>query len=233
MEECYLLPCQLNIAVDGPAGAGKSSVARAVADALGLTYLDTGAMYRAVTWKALQSGYDIHDAETMGALAAGTRFEWRQEQTGLTLLVDGDLLHEGIRSESVTANVSLVASYETVRSVLRDRQRKLCTSRGVIMDGRDIGTVVMPGADLKVFLTANLLERAKRRLRELGGSDEELSGLMRSIAERDDKDSSREHSPLRPAPDAVIIDTTELNLQQVVELILRHANAVCAMEQEE
>lgn len=225
-----LLPCQLNIAIDGPAGAGKSSVARAVADALGLAYLDTGAMYRAVTWKALQSGRNIHDEDAIRQLAEAIQFEWKRDHDGLTLLVDGNVVPEGVRSEQVTSNVSLVASYEGVRSILRDRQRGLCASKGIVMDGRDIGTVVMPDADLKVFLTADLEERARRRLIEQGRSQDEIHVMMQSMAERDSKDSSRVHSPLKPASDALTVDTTGLSLQRVVDMILGHAQAVCAKE---
>lgn len=227
-----MLPCQLNIAIDGPAGAGKSTVARAVAHALGLVYLDTGAMYRAITWKALKSQVPLTDAEALGRLAAKTEFCWSGDEGIPELLIDGNALPAAIRFEEVTKQVSLVASYEEVRRELRQKQRTLGKGKGVIMDGRDIGTAVMPSAPLKVFLTASLEERAERRLRELGQDLSQLSQMMQDMAERDRKDSSRQHSPLSIAQDATIIDTTGLSLSQVVDLVIRHAQQVCCNEEE-
>jgi len=227
-----LLPCQLNIAIDGPAGAGKSSVARAVAQALGLVYLDTGAMYRAITWKALQMGVPLTDVDALSSLAAATDFHWDSENGILELYMDGKPLPAAIRSAEVTQQVSLVASYEQVRKEMRQKQRALGNGNGVVMDGRDIGTAVMPNAPLKIFLTASLEERAERRLRELGQDLSLLPQMMRSLAERDHKDSSREHSPLSIAEDAIIIDTTGLSLSQVVDLVIGHAKRVCFGEGE-
>ncbi len=227
-----MLPCQLNIAIDGPAGAGKSSVARAVAQALGLVYLDTGAMYRAITWKALQMGVPLTDVDALSSLAAATDFHWDSENGILELYMDGKPLPAAIRSAEVTQQVSLVASYEQVRKEMRQKQRALGNGNGVVMDGRDIGTAVMPNAPLKIFLTASLEERAERRLRELGQDLSLLPQMMRSLAERDHKDSSREHSPLSIAEDAIIIDTTGLSLSQVVDLVIGHAKRVCFGEGE-
>lgn len=227
-----MLPCQLNIAIDGPAGAGKSSVARAVAQALGLVYLDTGAMYRAITWKALRLQVPLTDADALGRLAANTEFCWSGNEGISKLLMDGDDLPPAIRSLEVTNQVSLVASYEEVRSVLRQKQRALGKGKGVIMDGRDIGTVVMPNAPLKIFLTASQEERAERRLRELGHDLSLLPQMVHDMAERDRKDSSRQHSPLSIASDATIIDTTGLSLSQVVDLVIWHAQQACSSEEE-
>lgn len=222
-----LLPCQLNIAVDGPAGAGKSSVARAVAENLGLIYLDTGAMYRAITWKAMDLNLPLEDAQAMGKLAAATEFTWHDHGTGRQLFMDSQPLPSAIRSREVTRAVSLVSSYEPVRKVLRNQQRALCADNGVIMDGRDIGTAVMPDADLKIFLTASLQERARRRLQERGQSLGMLSEVMQEMAERDRYDSTRAHSPLCIAADAIVIDTTGLSLTQVVDSVVGHAQQIC------
>ncbi|NLW17654.1 MAG: (d)CMP kinase [Firmicutes bacterium] len=222
-----MLPCQLNIAIDGPAGAGKSSVARAVAQALGIAYLDTGAMYRAITWKALESRVPLTDVDALSKLAENTQFSWGNQEGVRELFMDGKPLPPAIRSPEVTQQGSLVASYEEVRRVLRQKQRALGSGKGVIMDGRDIGTAVMPTAPLKIFLTASLEERAVRRLKELGQDLSLLPQMMQSLAERDHKDSSREHSPLCIAEDAIVIDTTGLSLSQVVDLVIGHARQVC------
>ncbi|NLY53656.1 MAG: (d)CMP kinase [Firmicutes bacterium] len=223
-----MLARQLNIAIDGPAGAGKSSVARAVAEALGLVYLDTGAMYRAITWKAQQQNLSLQDPEILGRLAETTEFTWSDDELKRRLLMDGSPIPAAIRSPAVTRCVSLVASQETVRRALRQKQQQLARSaRGIIMDGRDIGTAVMPEADLKIFLTASLEERARRRMHDLGQDVSQLPQLMREMAARDHQDSTREHSPLSIAPDATVIDTTGLSLSQVVELVIRHAEQIC------
>lgn len=223
-----MLARQLNIAIDGPAGAGKSSVARAVAEALGLVYLDTGAMYRAITWKAQQQNLSLQDPEMLGRLAEATEFTWSGDKLRRRLFMDGGPIPAAIRSPAVTQCVSLVASHETVRRVLRQKQQQLASNdRGVIMDGRDIGTAVMPDAELKIYLTASLEERARRRMHDLGQDASQLPRLMRDMAERDRQDSTREHSPLSIAPDATVIDTTGLSLSQVVDLVIWHAEQIC------
>lgn len=222
-----MLPCQLNIAIDGPAGAGKSSVALRVAKRLKLVYLDTGAMYRALTWKAIQSGVALTDASGLGQLAKSTRFQWRVHNTTLELYMDKQPIPEAIRSSWITEHVSLVASYEEVRAELLQQQRSLAAGSGVVMDGRDIGTNVMPDASLKIFLTASLEERALRRLQEQQLSLDQLPRLMQSLAGRDNKDASRQHSPLAVATDAIIIDTSKLSLAEVVDLVVQHAKRVC------
>lgn len=227
-----MLPCQLNIAIDGPAGAGKSSVARAVAQALGLVYLDTGAMYRAITWKALELQVTLTDAIALGRLAASSEFSWHSHDGVPELHMDGKPLPTAVRSQEVTSQVSLVASYEEVRSELRRKQKALGKGQGVVMDGRDIGTVVMPAAALKIFLTASLEERAKRRLKEQGQDLSLLPQMMQAMAERDHKDASRQHSPLSIAQDATVIDTSGLSLSQVVDLVIWQAQQVCPSEGE-
>lgn len=226
-EVSILLPCQLNIAVDGPAGAGKSTVSRAVAEALGLSYLDTGAMYRALTWKALQRHISPDDADRLVELATETTWALSETGIGADLLMDGQPIPAAIRSDRVTALVSAVSSHQSVRRVVVSQQRELCTAGGFIADGRDIGSVVMPDAHLKVFLTASVAERAERRRLEQGKSCQALQGLTRDIVNRDQQDSSREHSPLRQLADAWVLDTTGMTFDQVVDCILEKARSVC------
>lgn len=222
-----MLPCQLNIAVDGPAGAGKSSVSRAVAEALGLSYLDTGSMYRALTWKALQRQVSQHDALALAELAEKTTWEFVSTGEGANLWMDGGPLPSAIRSDTVTSLVSLVSSHEAVRASMVTKQRNLCERGGFIADGRDIGTVVMPRAELKIFLTATALERAERRRIEQGKPLDELPFLLQTIERRDHLDSTREHSPLRIAEGSWLLDTTGMQFMQVVYCIVQKAYSVC------
>ncbi len=222
-----MLPCQLNIAVDGPAGAGKSTVSRAVALALGLSYLDTGSMYRALTWKALQLHISPNDAERLTALAGDTIWSLTGSGAEAELLMDGQPLPKEIRSDQVTALVSTVSGHQAVRETVVRQQRAICAAGGFIADGRDIATVVMPGANLKVFLTASVAARAERRRLEQGKQLQELPELTRDIARRDEQDSSREHSPLRQARDAWVLDTTGMTFDSVVNRILEKARSVC------
>lgn len=196
------------IAIDGPAGSGKSSVASALATALGWSYLDTGAMYRAVTAEALERGIDVHDEKTLGELAA---------EVILTTLprvsVNGRDVEDGIRSDAVNVAVSVVAANVLVRQEMVKRQREFAAAQplGTVVEGRDITTVVFPEATLKVFLTASLEERARRR-----GEEGEAS-----VTRRDDADSTREASPLRQAEDALVLDTTGRNVDEAVEEIVK------------
>jgi cytidylate kinase len=228
-----LLPCQLNVAVDGPAGAGKSTVARRVAEKQGLIYLDTGAMYRAVTHLAIEAGVDLQDETALTEIALQAQFSFGEVNGTRALLLNEQPLSEAIRSDQVTQAVSLVSGYPRVREAIVAQQRKLCQGKGVIMDGRDIGTVVMPDADLKIYLTASLEERARRRLRQQSRCDAELPTLIRAIERRDLLDSTREHSPLRVADDAIVLDTTDLSLEEVVERIVGYMRRVCVGRQEE
>ncbi len=204
------------IAIDGPAGAGKSSVAREVARVLGLTYLDTGAMYRAVTLSALERGIDPSSGEECGRLARelDLAFDARGR-----IQVDGRPGEPAIRSPAVTAAVSAVSAHPEVRSAVVARQRALASAHGLVAEGRDTTTVVFPAADHKFFLTASSAERARRRARELGRTAD-LAAIQDGIERRDEQDSSRAHSPLSKAPDAIEIATDELALDQVVERVL-------------
>ncbi|CCO09017.1 (d)CMP kinase [Desulforamulus hydrothermalis] len=209
------------IAIDGPAGAGKSTVAKLVAHRLGLLYIDTGAMYRAVTLKALRRGVDLNDAAALTELARATNIQLipgvRQ-----TVLLDGEDVTEAIRSPEVTRCVSVVAGVAGVREILVDRQRQMAGETDVIMDGRDIGTVVLPHATAKFFLTASAEERARRRAKEMAekGYTVDITGLIKEIQERDYRDSHRKVSPLVPAADAVILDSSGMTVDEVVNRII-------------
>lgn len=211
------------IAIDGPAGAGKSTVARALAQALGLTYLDTGAMYRAITLSALRKGINLSDAGDLARLAQHISIEIRNDGPDNQNLVflDGQDVTEEIRLPEVSRNVSVVARCPQVRTILAARQRQIGMRGGVVMDGRDIGTIVMPEAEYKFFLTASLEERARRRQAELEAKGEKigLAQMINELSVRDQIDSGRECAPLRPAADAVHIDTTEMTIEQVVRKI--------------
>jgi len=216
------------IAIDGPAGAGKSTVARAVAQRLGLTYLDTGAMYRAIALAALRKGVNLNEDVELARLAEQASLEIRNNGPDFQNLVflDGRDVTEEIRLPEVSRNVSVVARCPQVRAILADRQRQTGRRGGVVMDGRDIGTNVMPEAEFKFFLTASLEERARRRQAELAAKGEEigLAQMMAELAARDKIDSERECAPLRPAADALHIDTTEMTVEQVVQAIARAAS---------
>ena len=204
------------IAIDGPAGAGKSSVARGVADALGWTYLDSGAMYRTVALAALDRGADLDDPEAMAAVAGGAGISL----DGGVPLLDGRDVGEAIRSPEVSAAASRVSVHPGVRKAMVNRQRDLIDRGRYVAEGRDIGTVVSPGAPLKVFLTAADEERARRRAEETG---EETRAVLEAQRERDDRDRDREHGALRAAEDAVELDTTGLPLEQVVARVVELA----------
>jgi cytidylate kinase len=216
------------IAIDGPAASGKSTTARLVAERLGYLYIDTGAMYRAVTLKMLQQSLSPTDVSGIAALLDTTEVHLIQNQTRLKVFLDGADVTEAIRSQEVTGAVSAVSSIPVVREAMVKQQRKMGESGGVVLDGRDIGTVVFPNADLKIFLIANVEERARRRQRELvaKGTHVELGVLMREIAERDRKDSTRETSPLRKADDAIELDTSNLTIEEQVEFVLQKARMV-------
>jgi cytidylate kinase len=225
---------RLVIAIDGPAASGKSTIGRALAHALGLLYLDTGAMYRAVTWLALQRGINPADEAAVTELAAGAAFVFPQlhhaENVNPPIIVDGHDATAGIREPSVDAWVSVVASYPGVRAALVREQRKIARAQGVVMVGRDIGTVVLPDADLKIFLVASAEERARRRYEErlALGQDADYDEIRRAMERRDQLDTGRAHSPLRAAPDAVALDTTGLTIDQVIERALELARAAAA-----
>ncbi|HZD61049.1 MAG TPA: (d)CMP kinase [Anaerolineae bacterium] len=212
------------IAIDGPAASGKSTVAREVAKRLGYKYIDTGAMYRAVTWKALQEKIDITEADTVAALARGSEIEITDlKDTHYKVLINGDDVTEEIRSPKISAAVSTVAKISGVRAALVKKQRRYAEIYpNIVVEGRDVGTVVFPDAEVKAFLTASPVERAKRRQRELKekGHKVEVATVERDIITRDKIDTTRITSPLIKAPDAHVIDTTDKTIGQVVQLIV-------------
>jgi len=210
------------IAVDGPSGAGKSSVSRAVASALGLRYLDTGSMYRALTWWLLHKGVDVHDADAVASGADRPDIVAGTNPAAPTILVDGTDVAGPIREDDVTAAVSAVAAVPQVRDRMLRLQRAAIGSGGIVVEGRDIGTVVAPDAQVKVFLTASDQVRAARRAAEHSAADVDVDvdRTLSSMRRRDGLDSSRPASPLRQADDAVVVDATDASLDEVVARVL-------------
>jgi cytidylate kinase len=212
------------VAIDGPAGSGKSTVARGVARRLGFAHLDSGALYRAVTLLALEDGIDPRDGEALARLAAEISLDLRDHQS-VQVLVDGRDVSEEIRAPAVTLASSTVAAHPEVRSALLEKQRSLIAAGNYVVEGRDIGTVVAPTAAVKVFLTANPNERARRRAAELEqrGHPAEADAVRTLLEQRDLLDTTRSAAPLRPAEDAVEVDTTRLSpeaaIERVVELV--------------
>lgn len=207
------------VAIDGPASSGKSTIAKQLAKKYNYIYLDTGAMYRCVTLSCLQSGIDLSDEERVVNDAQHVRILFKISETGEQLvLLNDENVTERIRQTDVTAAVSLVSSYEKVRAHLVAQQQRYALSGGIVMDGRDIGTVVMPNAELKIFMVASVQARAKRRYLEnqTRGIEMSLEALEEAIAQRDYHDSHREHSPLKQAHDAVEVDTSEMSIPEVV-----------------
>jgi len=201
------------IAIDGPAGAGKSTVARAVADALGITYLDSGAMYRCVALAALRAGVDTDARAAVGRIAGETRIEF----AGDRVLLDGRDVTQEIRAPDVSAAASRVSVHPEVREAMVARQRALIDSGDYVAEGRDIGTVVSPDAPLKVFLTASAEERARRRAIQSG---EAVDAVLAAQAARDARDRGRQYGALRPADDSVEVDTTGLDIPEVVARVV-------------
>lgn len=209
----------LSIAIDGPAGAGKSTVAKKIAKKLNLEYIDTGAMYRAFTLKVLENGLDPKNEDEVLSLLESTNIIFSNNHVYL----DGKIVDEEIRNDSINKNVSYVSSYSKVRKKMVELQQEMAKNNNVIMDGRDIGTVVLPNATYKFFITAQPEERGKRRYKELiekGETDVVLSDIIDDINRRDKIDSSREESPLTIPDDAIVIDSTNLTVDEVVDLIL-------------
>ncbi len=218
----------LTIAIDGPAAAGKSTVAKKVAQQLSFIYVDTGAMYRALTWKALQEGIDLEDEESLSVLLSHTKISLTQSETGegQHVILNGVDVSEEVRSQEVTNQVSYVAKHPSVRTVMVERQRDLVKDQGVVMDGRDIGTHVLPHAEVKIFMIATVEERALRRHMENQekGYHSDLKQLQDEIRRRDEIDSQRETAPLVKADDAIELDTTSLSIEEVVQKIIEIAD---------
>lgn len=215
----------IQIAIDGPAAAGKSTIAKITARQLGYTYIDTGAMYRALTYKALNEHIDVYDDEALSLLLAETTIELIPTPEGQIVQLDGVDVTEAVRSQEVTSNVSATAAQPKVREMMAEKQRLLASTDGVVMDGRDIGTSVLPNAELKIFMTASVEERAERRFDEnvKRGIHRSMEELCKDIANRDKADTERAASPLKQADDAVFIDTTSMTIEQVSAMIIEYA----------
>ncbi len=214
------------VAIDGPAGAGKSTVALKLARALGLAYLDTGAMYRALTLKALREHIDLSDERGLAEASARLELEMRYEarrRPPYRVLMDGEDVTSAIRSREVSAHVSQVSSHPGVRREMVKKQRLLASGGGVVVEGRDVGTVVFPQADVKFFVTASVRERARRRYLEMlkDGHEVTLYAVTQEMVRRDHLDSTREHNPLKRSPDAVTVDTTHEDATQVARRLTR------------
>lgn len=208
------------IAVDGPAGAGKSTIAKIISKELNINYIDTGAMYRAVTLKCLQNNIDVKNEEAVIDMAKITTIDFRDNN----IYLDAKIVNDEIRTLNVSKNVSDVAKIKEVRYLMVDLQRKIGENNAVILDGRDIGSYVFPNADYKFYLVATPEERGKRRYKELleKGYDGTLEDIINDIKRRDEIDSNREFAPLVKAKDAIEIDTTGKNIKQVVDIVLEY-----------
>lgn len=215
----------IKIAIDGPAAAGKSTIAKLTAEKLGYTYIDTGAMYRALAHKAISRNIDTTNGKELKSLLQETEIILVPSPAGQAVIVDGIDVSEELRSQQVTAHVSAVAVHHGVRQLMVEKQRQLAEGKGVVMDGRDIGTAVLPNAELKIFMTASVEERALRRHIENDqrGITTSLDDLKAEISERDRADSEREVSPLKQAEDAVLIDTTSMSIEDVANQIIKLA----------
>ena len=213
---------RLVIAIDGPAGSGKSTTAKLVAEKLGYLHIDTGAMYRAVALKVLRSKIDPHDAHAIEGMLRSTKVELRRTSGTISVLLDGEEVSREIRTPEVTHASSAVSRHKVVRQAMVREQRRMGEEGGVVLEGRDIGTVVFPDADLKFFVVAHIEERARRRQKDLRalGRDSSVEELIGEMEERDRRDSTREESPLRRASDALELDTSCLTIDDQVRFVL-------------
>lgn len=215
----YVTYSNLKIAIDGPASSGKSTIAKLLAEQYNLVYVDTGAMYRALTFQALKTGTEVNQEDQLMDLLNDLEITFKRVENGQLVFINGEDVTNDIRQNDVTNNVSMVSSFEKIREELVQRQREIAKDTGVVMDGRDIGTVVLPTADVKIFLVASVEERAIRRHLENQekGIESDLETLKAEIVARDTFDSNREVSPLKQAEDAVLLDTTSQSIAEVVE----------------
>ena len=211
-----------NIAIDGPAGAGKSTVAQKVAKELSFVYVDTGAMYRAMALYLLRKGVNREDSDEIGEACQNAEISIEYQNGEQIVLLDGENVNAHLRTEEVSAMASVSSAVPRVREKLLDLQRKLARTMSVVMDGRDIGTTILPDADVKIYLTASSLTRARRRYLEYQEKGEpcDLAEIQKTIEERDQRDMTREISPLCQAEDAVLVDSSELTINETVEKIL-------------
>ncbi|PWL52503.1 MAG: (d)CMP kinase [Clostridiales bacterium] len=213
----------INIAIDGPSGAGKSSLSRRAAEALGFLYIDTGALYRAVGLAALREGIAPDDATAVAALAERISVTLQTGAEGQSVFLNGEDVTAQLRSEQVSRYASAVSAAPRVRALLLETQRRLAAENDVVMDGRDIGTVVLPDAQLKIFLTASAEDRARRRYDELRarGVETDFQTVYEDLLERDRRDTTRAISPLRQSPDAILLDTTGNTFEESLALLVK------------
>lgn len=213
---------KIAVAVDGPAGAGKSSISKIVAKKLGYLYIDTGAMYRSVTWAVLHNHIDVNNQTAVEALLPELDLTMEASDDSCKVFIAGQDVTDFIRTPQVNNAVSIVASYKGVRQYLVERQRLMAEAGGVILDGRDIGSVVLPNAELKIYLTASVEARAMRRYLEVKGTvnEQTLEDIKESVMQRDDMDKNRKESPLIQVEDAVLVDSSEMTFDETVERII-------------
>ena len=221
---------KLLIAIDGPAGVGKTSVGKALAAKYGLGFLSTGIMYRCLGWKALKSGVNLQDEEAVFQIAKNIVWGFEKEaDSNLKVLVDGQFLGDALLSEEVARAASITSALPKARAVITDKQKSLAEEGGLVMEGRDIGTVIAPNANLKFYMVASAEARAERRVLQLKekGQTANYDEILKSIISRDERDSSRKTAPLKPADDAILIDTSALTLEEVINKVLElsHTNA--------
>ena len=213
---------KIAIAIDGPAGAGKSSISKVVANELGYLYIDTGAMYRGVTWAVLDSHVDVNNQKEVEALLPSLDLTLEPTASACKVYVKGQDVTDLIRQQQINENVSTIASYKGVREYLVERQQAMAAVGGVILDGRDIGSVVLPKAELKIYLTASVDARAKRRWLEVQGTSNEqsLEDIKKNVESRDEMDKNRDESPLVCVEDAIVVDSSNMTFDETVEHIL-------------
>ena len=213
---------KITIAIDGPAGAGKSSISKVVANKLGYLYIDTGAMYRGVTWAVLDSHVDVKNQNDVEALLPTLDLTLEPTASACKVFVKGQDVTDLIRQQQINENVSTIASYKGVREYLVERQQAMAAIGGVILDGRDIGSVVLPDAELKIYLTASVDARAKRRWLEVQGTSNEqpLEDIKKNVESRDEMDKNRDESPLVCVEDAIVVDSSNMTFEETVEHIL-------------
>jgi cytidylate kinase len=218
------------IAIDGPAGSGKSTVAKIVAGKLHFRYIDTGSMYRAVAWKSLLKNVDLSDEEMVAEVARNVEIDLVPEDGGQSVLVDGENATNHLKQEKISRAAAVVAAQPMIREIMTKKQRELGNREDVVMDGRDIGTVVFPQAEKKFFLDAEPKERGRRRFDELKTKNQEanldLATIVEQVKQRDYEDRTRKIAPLRQADDAISIDTTHLDISQVVDQIMKEIGGV-------
>ena len=213
----------ISVAIDGPSGAGKSTLARRLAAEMGFVYVDTGAMYRSIGLYAVRAGVDPHDADAVAALLPKIRLDIRLLDGAQHIYLNGEDVSDAIRAENIGMAASAVAAHPAVRTFLLDTQRGLAASQNILMDGRDIGTVVLPNATVKIFLTASAEARAQRRAKELAekGQPADFATVLADIQQRDYQDSHRAVAPLKQAADAILVDTSDIGLQESFDLLKR------------